>query len=449
MHARRIAGLLAACALAACTKSAGEPSGSVPATQQEVVVFAWNDLGMHCLNPTYDTLVVLPPYNTIWAQVVRRAATPALLTTGVTVEYRLLGNTTSYGKRAYGGFWDNAGALFGPAAAGLPHDYGLDVPYPADSFTLTGQMKLRGTHFEATGVPVVPVSDAGAWNPYQVIEIAVKDGSGAVVAATQATVPTSDEMSCDGCHAGMGPTADAFTNVLALHDQKNGTTLSAQKPVLCGGCHATPALGIMTGAASTYVSEAIHGFHGALTATQLAAVGRTTVACYDCHPGPQTQCSRSTAHLMGSTDGNCTHCHGSLSNVGATITAGRVPWVSEPSCATQCHAGVAEVDTGATLYRNAAAHGGIGCPACHGSPHAMVPSRVASDNAQAIQYQGKAAPVGDCLACHASSRGGDDFSEFPHAGPNAQPNSCFVCHTQITADTTRWPHQFQWKARSF
>jgi len=26
-------------------------------------VFAWNDLGMHCLNPTYDKLVILPPYN--------------------------------------------------------------------------------------------------------------------------------------------------------------------------------------------------------------------------------------------------------------------------------------------------------------------------------------------------------------------------------------------------
>lgn len=33
------------------------------------VVFAWNDLGMHCANPTYDKAVLLPPYNTVWAQV--------------------------------------------------------------------------------------------------------------------------------------------------------------------------------------------------------------------------------------------------------------------------------------------------------------------------------------------------------------------------------------------
>ena len=25
------------------------------------VVFAWNDLGMHCLNPSYDKAVILPP----------------------------------------------------------------------------------------------------------------------------------------------------------------------------------------------------------------------------------------------------------------------------------------------------------------------------------------------------------------------------------------------------
>ncbi len=31
------------------------------------VVLAWNDLGMHCLNPTYDVLVVLPPYNNLVA----------------------------------------------------------------------------------------------------------------------------------------------------------------------------------------------------------------------------------------------------------------------------------------------------------------------------------------------------------------------------------------------
>jgi hypothetical protein len=41
------------------------------------------------------------------------------------------------------------------------------------------------------------------------------------------------------------------------------------------------------------------------------------------------------------------------------------------------------------------------CSACHGSPHAILPSREANDNLQSIRLQGKAAPMGDCRVCHA------------------------------------------------
>ena len=34
-------------------------------------ILAWNDLGMHCYNPSFQDLAVLPPFNTLWAQVVR------------------------------------------------------------------------------------------------------------------------------------------------------------------------------------------------------------------------------------------------------------------------------------------------------------------------------------------------------------------------------------------
>ena len=34
---------------------------NIPATKNDYTLLAWNDLGMHCLNPTYDTLVILPP----------------------------------------------------------------------------------------------------------------------------------------------------------------------------------------------------------------------------------------------------------------------------------------------------------------------------------------------------------------------------------------------------
>lgn len=40
-------------------------SGIVPGASSNYILVAWNDLGMHCLNPTYDTAVILPPYNTV------------------------------------------------------------------------------------------------------------------------------------------------------------------------------------------------------------------------------------------------------------------------------------------------------------------------------------------------------------------------------------------------
>ena len=87
----------------------GENEGGAPiaAAQAAYIVVAWNDLGMHCLNPSYDNAVILPPYNTVWAQVIKRGNPPQIVTTGVTVEYGIEGNTYSYGKGNYGQFWDN------------------------------------------------------------------------------------------------------------------------------------------------------------------------------------------------------------------------------------------------------------------------------------------------------------------------------------------------------
>jgi hypothetical protein len=291
-----------------------------------------------------------------------------------------------------------------------------------------------GSHFEVDGIPVTPVDDAKNWNPYQVIEITARDTSGTVIGRTRATVPTSDEINCGKCHG-----STPFLHILATHDEKHRTNLLNSQPVLCAKCHGSPVLGASgPGDAGIYLSEAIHGSHSTRGA-----------GCYDCHPGATTKCNRSLAHDNGgATDGNCEACHGTMQQVADSIASGRIPWVSEPKCVT-CHPGVAEVDTGLNLYRNAEGHGGINCAACHGSPHAMVPSRVAADNYQAIQYQGKAFSVGSCGVCHSSSKvlGTSDFLE-EHGGSNGRASACNVCHTSInTVNTSRWPHQFQWQAR--
>jgi len=246
--------------------------------------------------------------------------------------------------------------------------------------------------------------------------------------------PISDEINCAKCHG-----SDAFNDILKKHDQNSGTDLVNQKPVLCAGCHGDPALGKPEAGQYHYLSDRIHGFH-----SQIAS----PPACYDCHPGQKTQCSRSLAHT--SADGNCVACHGDLANVSTTIDQGRVPWASEPKCAT-CHTGVPQVDTGTLLSRNATGHGGIYCTSCHSSPHAMVPSSQQADNYQALQYQGKAVPIGACEVCHRTSKGAGNLGEYLEAHGGTRPehaNMCYNCHTSVnTADTSKWPHSFQWKSR--
>lgn len=389
----------------------------------DYVVLSWNNLGMHCLNPTYDQLVILPPYNTLYAQVIKKGNPPQVVTDGIRVKYRIIDNTYSYGKREYSGFWDFSQQLFN---TDLAHDIGLT------GNGLSGEMVVTGNQFVIEGIPVVPVTDNDMWNPYQVAEISVEDMSGNNLITTRATVPTSDEINCAGCHG-----SNTFQDILTKHDALSGTDLLANQPVLCASCHPSPALGT-AGTGQAYLSEAIHGFHADKGAT-----------CYSCHPGQTTKCNRSLKHTAD--DGNCTTCHGGMAEISHSITVGRVPWETEPKCIT-CHDGVTGVDTGTDLYRNSTGHGGLACPACHGSPHAMYPSRENADNYQPVQYQNfsdKIKSFGSCGYCHNSSRGAEneigDFSEVHGGSKPRHYNACHVCHTQVPATTSDWPHGYTWK----
>jgi hypothetical protein len=432
--------------LIACSGASETKNTAITAASAQYVVLAWNDLGMHCLNPTYDTAVILPPYNTVWAQVIKRGNPPQIVTSGLSVEYSVIDNTTSANKGKFGQFWQNVQALFGLTAP-LEADHGLNLEDPDIHNSLAGKMVAKTDHFQVNGIPATPVNDKGVWNPYQVIEVTVKDGGNNIVAQTRTTLPTSDEINCAKCHIpGPANNNNVFLDILQKHDalhQPPDGLLVPKQPVLCAGCHGSPALGQNTpGDSGKFLSQAIHRAH----ATRTAPDG-SPITCFDCHPGNTTRCNRSLAHTAS--DGNCTNCHGSIRQVAySIISSARIPWVNEPKCVS-CHSDVAEVDTATLLYRNAKGHGSVYCAGCHGSPHAMVPSREASDNYQAMQYQGRAKSIGSCGACHQGSKG-PGLNEFLENHGNGNTlSACNVCHTAITTIAPdNWPHKFQWRNRA-
>ncbi len=422
--------------LVSCKKQETSHRGVADATvhintlSSEYVVFAWSDTGMHMMSPAYDQVILSPPYSSLFVQVVRRGDPPRLAIGDVSVEYRILNNTFSYGKRAYGGFWDNAGVFGQP---GLAHDTGLNFVDPAIHNGLSGSMLPFLDHFEADGIPVTPVDDSGAWNPFQVAEVTVKDQTGNVVATTQATIPVSDEIGCAKCHG-----SDPYADILAKHDAAHATDLVAHQPVLCWSCHGSPLYQYPLQAGIEFLSRAIHTAH------------QTTGAlCLDCHPGPSGSASRTIAHTPRFDCSN-RRCHGDLVTFVKTFTRnGRIPWQDEPKC-TRCHGSPREEDTGPFLFRDSRGHAGLFCSSCHGAAHATVPSRTASDNFQALQYQSDPHTIGSCKPCHEGSKGQSPFAKFAdeHAGPNPDnATACHVCHTSISAGTGRWPHAFQWRDR--
>lgn len=390
-----------------------QPPAAVPPGQYKII--GWNDLGMHCMNESFANLAVLPPYNTLWAQVIRQGPNPEIVTSSVSVEYSIIDNTYSVDKTD---FWQYAEQLFGTP---LAPNVGLT------GATLAGQMHVTGDHFAIEGVPLTPYRDSAPqpgpqnWYPYQLAKLVARDSvTRQVLAETTTVAPVSTEMRCDTCHAdGMQEeisTGNVETNILTLHDQEENTNLMGSRPVLCANCHGSNALGMPGNPELPNLSRAMHNRHApgdaaaavspwlaaaqALTASADSATMPTAVTdegtdnCYLCHPGQQTQCLRDVMYSKGMT---CINCHGGTAEV---ANPARRPWIDEPRCET-CHTAQYGEEAG-KLYRNSVGHGGLYCEACHGSPHAILPSIEPNDNIQNIALQGHAGTLSDCTVCHAT-----------------------------------------------
>jgi hypothetical protein len=329
---------------------------------------------MHCMNADYSEMMILPPFNTLHAQVLRRGEEPSIITGGVTVKYSFPSNTHSADKS---NFWQFPQPLLGN---------------PAPNIGVTGN-GLSGTidaaperDWDASGIPKVPIDDLGRESPYNLASITVVQ-NGQIVAQTRAVAPTSTEMSCNLCHNTPGISTAA--DILSAHDRLHGTTLMAHRPVACADCHSDNALGAPGQPGVSNLSSAMHTAHG----PRMSAIHLEN-ECYACHPGVRTNCLRDV-HSANHTV--CTDCHGSMEVVGSPT---RRPWLDEPRCADCHNRSGFEFEQPGVLYRNFVGHGGVHCAACHSSPHAITPAVTDADNMQSNLLQGHPGKIDTCTVCH-------------------------------------------------
>lgn len=347
-----------------------------PPVQQDYVIISWNDLGMHCANKDFQKICILPPYNNLKAQVILKGSStslPQLVTSNVTVNYSIPGNTVSTNKT---NFWDYEDQIFG---VNLPPNTGLT------GAGLSGQMAVAtpdNDHFFVDGIPVTPYQDDNLQqeDPYQLALVELYDSQNIFLFSASPVIPVSNEINCvsSGCHS-------SETSILNMHEDEGGFDPN-DTPVFCASCHADNALGTPGHAGVPPLSQAIHEAHG-----------EETNDCYKCHPGPNTQCHRDIMHTNGMV---CQDCHGSVANVGQSIDNGREPWLEEPQCGNvNCHGSNYAEEPG-KLFRQSRGHGGLFCSACHGSPHAIYTSENDRDNQQIVALQGYAGILRECSVCH-------------------------------------------------
>jgi hypothetical protein len=362
-------------------------------------LLAWNDLGMHCMDTDYSVFTLLPPFNNLNAQLVvgGKLVAPDPVSPAYTLTYESTADPRTGALNTYSAgagksnFWDHFGALFGGALA-------PNMGMTGNPMATTRPARLKWVPefnwFEATGIPITPIDDAGNFNAYPMVKVTARNASGQEIATTRAVLPVSTEMNCRECHASVTGSADASPaggwvnaaatpterdwrmNALRLHDEKNAgnptyaTLLAAKgyapglesavagsggsKAIFCDTCHNRNALtvwGLGGVDAVTPMTVAMHNRHAAVklpgTSTPLDAVGSRD-ACYACHPGKTTQCLRgamgnpvdasSAKHVM-----ECQSCHGSMKTVGRS-TPKREGWLDMPTCQSCHHDAVRETN---------------------------------------------------------------------------------------------------------
>lgn len=429
------------------TGGTGGTSGGT--TLGNYVVIATNDLGMHCVCTSFDKFMLLPPYNTLRAQVIRRGEDPSVVAdpNSIRVEYNIVEDTDASLKADpyYQSWIANAPKLF-PGFQPVRADGRLQGLTGA---TLSGQMKAQSQGWwEVTGIPAYPNIDPnGALidplggpnrNAYLTADVKVYDqATNKLLAQTSTVVPTAFG-GCCGCHLdvalanGFPATPEgSFEAMGMLHAKDSGINFAKMDPdgdgvpgpIRCSQCHLDPSLGDTAppGYAGYPVSkytfsDVIHRFH-VQNPEVLTYDPNLASDCYKCHPGNGVNCYRGL-HNNETVNGHaiwCTDCHGDLNE---RVAEGQLlqPWSDKtlPTC-SKCHQPMGEGGGYLNLgifgeYLNSRGHEDdkILCSTCHGEPHALYPSTLAKDNQQMINLQGSpdALGAGSCSVCHTDRQGG-------------------------------------------
>ena len=369
------------------------PCSTVLDANAEYVVFAANDLGMHCIQGNYSDFMLLPPGNNLKVQVFKKGTSTALLINdGIDIAYEVINNTSSADKL---NFWK----------------YAADYGYPVEpNVGITGN-KLSGfmtlspdkKYYEATAIPVTPYRDGSTVeDPYQTAKVTVYDKVTGKILTTcdSVVVPVSTEMKCSICHGEI----DTGLAILSAHDKLSETNLvSDLKDNIrhkCADCHEDNAIGEKGVEGILPLSQAMHGFHS--TKMELTTI---TPKCNSCHPGPVTKCYRGVMYAVGISciDSNC---HGDMVTIAESQKNGREAWLQEPDC-SNCHEKKYSSNPD-VLYRNsylmnAPVNGMndiIQCIFCHNSPHSEWPSTLPIDNRIPETLQGTDYYINNCSVCH-------------------------------------------------
>ncbi len=429
-------------------------------------VFAFNDLGMHCYDNDFSVFSLLPPFNVIHGQVVKKEILkPTLLSDAeINLTYSaspyMTGsrNTTSIGKT---NFWNFIEKLFGLSR---PPDVGiLGAKMPDQTFgpqPLTYGAAYQGAAynwFSATGIPLTNIDDVGRTNNFTMMNIRATDKRfGSLRSMLDIVVPCSSEMNCASCHETaafanyvttfsdasppprIGPTGANLLDDTSFSSNPNPDIRFRENILILHD-----ALGSYAGSNKSY-SEYIAGVYPGQNSLYAVYQAGTPILCANCHyskaldlagtgPGPSQADHLYLSRAMHKHHGTAWLTDGGMGGMGGSYTVpipGAYDTTMPPSAAEcyYCHPGN---DT--QCLRSVMAVKGVCCQNCHGDLLAIAGfnSGLAMDPQNYVDpYVNPTVP--NTYNFNVSSQV-VKLNSGPHAGQQRQPwadmPKCQSCHS--------------------